>query len=100
MVDLLNDLYTTEWRLYFNYFIPSMKLIAKRRIGSKTEKIYDAPKTPFQRILESDYIDNKIKQDLRKQYQDLNPFQLQKIKNIINIAASETVNKNVLINSY
>ena len=82
-----------------------MKLIAKRRIGSKTENVYDVAKTPFQRIMESDSVNNKIKQDLRKQYKRLNPFQLQKImsqkiKNIINIAANETVNKNVLINSY
>ena len=101
LVDLLNDLYTTEWSLYFNYFIPSMKLIAKRRTGSKTEKIYDAPKTPFQRLQESEHINTRIKQEVRKTYQDLNPFQLQKImsqkiKNIINIALSETVEDHVL----
>lgn len=105
LVDLLNDLYTTEWNLYFNYFIPSMKLITKRRIGSKTEKIHDIPKTPYQRVMESEHVNNKIKRDLMKQYKNLDPFQLQKImsqkiKNIINIASNETVNKNVLINSY
>ena len=105
LVDLLNDLYTTEWSLYFNYFIPSMKLITKRRIGSKTEKIHDIPKTPYQRVMESKQISSQVKQKLIKQYKNLNPFYLQKImsqkiKNIINIASNETVNKNVLINSY
>jgi hypothetical protein len=105
LVDLLNDLYTTEWRLYFNYFIPSMKLIAKRRIGSKTEKIHDIPKTPYQRVMESKQIRSQVKLNLKKQYNDLNPFHLQKImsqkiKNIINIASSEFVNKNSLSNSY
>jgi hypothetical protein len=35
LVDLLNDLYTKEWNLYFNFFIPSVKLINKVRDGSK-----------------------------------------------------------------
>ena len=105
IVDLLNDLYSTEWRLYFNFFIPSMKLIAKRRVGSKTEKIHDIPKTPFQRIMESKQVSNQVKQNLKKQYKSLNPFQLQKImshkiKNIINIACNQSINKIPLINSY
>jgi len=105
LVELMNDLYSTEWRLYFNFFIPSMKLIAKKRIGSKTEKIHDVPKTPYQRILESINVSGQIKQNLKKQYKSLNPFHLQKImsqkiKNIINIANKETVNKNALINTY
>jgi hypothetical protein len=108
LVDLLNDLYTSEWRLYFNFFIPSMKLIAKRRSGSKTEKVYDKPKTPFQRIQESDSVNNKIKKDLTKQYKELDPFHLQKImsqkiKNIINIANQpvvKNVNKKVVIHTY
>jgi hypothetical protein len=108
LVDLLNDLYTSEWRLYFNFFIPSMKLIAKRRSGSKTEKVYDKPKTPFQRIQESDSVNNKIKNDLTKQYKELDPFHLQKImsqkiKNIINIANQtlvKNVDKKVVIHTY
>jgi hypothetical protein len=105
LVDLMNDLYSTEWRLYFNFFIPSMKLIAKKRVGSKTEKIHDVPKTPYQRTLESKQVSSQVKLNLKKQYNDLNPFHLQKImsqkiKNIINIASSQFVNKKPLINSY
>ncbi|MBK7381240.1 MAG: hypothetical protein IPJ03_20035 [Ignavibacteriales bacterium] len=37
-VGLLNDLYLTEWRLYLNFFIPSFKLIEKKRDGSKIIK--------------------------------------------------------------
>ena len=37
-VPLLNDLYPTEWRLFHSFFCPSVKLIAKERIGSKTVK--------------------------------------------------------------
>jgi hypothetical protein len=41
IVPLLNALYTNEWRLFHNFFCPSMKLIAKERIGSKTLKRHD-----------------------------------------------------------
>jgi hypothetical protein len=78
IVDLLNQLYTTEWRLYFNYFIPSVKLIEKERIGTKINKKYDQPKTPVQRLLESEDIPEKTKRMLRTQWKTLNPFKLQK----------------------
>ena len=77
-VQQLNELYTTEWRLYFNFFIPSVKLQEKVRIGSKTIKKYDQPKTPFQRILESTKVSESIKLQLKKEYEKLNPFLLQR----------------------
>jgi len=48
LVEMLNQIYTTEWRLYFNYFMPSVKLVEKERIGAKINKKYDQPKTPVQ----------------------------------------------------
>jgi len=77
-VHLLNELYTSAWRLLFNFFLPSMKLIDKQRIGSKTIKRHDTPKTPYQRVLESRYISTELKQQLREQYRSLNPFLLQR----------------------
>jgi hypothetical protein len=79
VVPLLNNLYTNEWRLFHNFFCPSVKLIAKKRIGSKTIKRYDSPKTPFQRIMESVYIPKETKLCLSKQLEILNPFLLRKI---------------------
>jgi hypothetical protein len=76
VVPLMNDLYTTEWRLFHNFFCPSTKLISKKRIASKTIKRYDTPKTPYQRIMESPDIPEKTKQQLTEQLQDLNPFEL------------------------
>lgn len=78
IVYILNSLYTTEWNLYFNFFNPSVKLIQKERIGSKIVKKYDKPKTPFERLMNSDYIDPEIKLQLKKQFETLNPFVLQK----------------------
>ena len=48
----LTELYSTV-RQYVNYFQPSMKLASKYRMGAKTVKRYDQPKTPLQRLLES-----------------------------------------------
>jgi len=62
IVGLLNDLYTNEWRLLHNFFLPSMKLLEKKRIGSKIVKKHDSPKTPHRRVLESPHIKTKTKQ--------------------------------------
>lgn len=78
IVPLLNQMYTQEWRLFHNFFCPSVKLIEKNRIGSKTIKRYDSPKTPYQRLLESNYILDSVKQSLKEQFNILNPFKLRK----------------------
>jgi hypothetical protein len=77
-VELLNALYRTEWRLFHNFFCPSVKLIAKERIGSKTVKRHDMPKTPYQRIIESPYIPQSTKDTLARECERLNPFILRK----------------------
>lgn len=76
LTPLLNQLYSTEWHDYFNYFIPSAKLIAKKRRGAKIIKIHDKPKTPFQRLIESQHLDHKTKQQLLDYFKTLNPFKL------------------------
>jgi hypothetical protein len=79
MVALMNNLYSSEWRLLFNFFLPSVKLLAKERIKSKTIKHFDAPKTPCQRLLESKNIAQSTKEELQRLLTTLNPFSLQKI---------------------
>lgn len=76
VVPLLNDLYTQEWRLLHNFFLPSVKLLAKERIASKTIRRYDPPKTPQQRVLESPEVSPEIKNQLAVQLKSLNPFRL------------------------
>jgi len=103
LVQLLNELYTSEWYQYFNFFMPSVKLIHKKRLGAKIIKKYDQPKTPFQRLLESPAISEQTKKNLKKQFEELNPFKLQKhmtekIKHILNIAA-DSENAELLRNS-
>lgn len=74
----LNELYTSEWRLLLNFFLPSMKLKEKSRQGSKIIKKHDQPQTPLQRVLDSPHVDEAVKQRLREQFRVLNPFQLRK----------------------
>lgn len=78
LVPLMNDLYTSEWRLYHNFFCPSVKLLEKKRVASKTIKRYDKPKTPYQRVLESKYVLASDKRKLKEQFEGLNPFKLRK----------------------
>lgn len=78
IVDLLNDLYRKEWRLFQNFFLPSVKLQDKKRIGSKIVKVHDSPKTPYQRVLESKHIDSKAKERLEEESRHLNPFRLRR----------------------
>lgn len=93
LVDELNQIYTSEWRLFMNFFRPSSKLIKKVRINGKVKKVYDNPKTPYQRLLESDKISDGEKEKLKSQFVKLNPFKLQsemvtKIKQFINKTTS------------
>jgi hypothetical protein len=93
VVPLLNDLYKNEWRLFHNFFLPSVKLIAKDRVGSKTIKKHDTPKSPYQRLMESVHIDAQTKFNLTRQFNKLNPFELRagietKLKAIFKLASS------------
>ena len=103
LVKLLNELYTSEWYYYFNFFIPSVKCITKIRLGSKIIKKYDPPKTPLQRILEAPTVSSKQKKSLHLQFDALDPFLLQKemankIKRILKIVNHEE-NAELLRNS-
>lgn len=63
-------------RLYLNFFVPSMKLIAKTQRGSHVTKRYDEAKTPYQRVLASSAVSTTIKASLRRVYPTLNPAAL------------------------
>jgi hypothetical protein len=64
--------------LYTNFFQPSMKLKSKERHGARVTKKYDRARTPYQRVLESSFIDEVTKEQLRQRYELLNPAQLKR----------------------
>ncbi|MBX9723220.1 MAG: ISNCY family transposase [Candidatus Obscuribacterales bacterium] len=63
-------------RLYVNFFQPSLKLVSKSRVGSKTVKAYDRAQTPYQRLLASKHVSKHKKESLKRQYQELDPMLL------------------------
>lgn len=91
LTEMLNELYCSQWYAYFNIFIPSSKLVYKYRQGSQIKKKYDAPQTPFQRLMASPHISKTQKRQLKAYFKTLNPIKLQKemirkIKKIIAFA--------------
>jgi hypothetical protein len=66
------------YRLYFNHFMPVTKLVKTEHHGSRVKKVYDAPKTPFQRILDSPTVSEKVKARLRSGHKKLDVVQLKK----------------------
>lgn len=73
--EALQQLYDVV-RLYTNFFQPSLKLLSKERIGGKVRKKYDAAKTPYQRVLESEQVTAEVKAALQQEYLPLNPLAL------------------------
>jgi hypothetical protein len=74
---LLESVYE-DLRLYINFFQPSLKLIAKERLGNQTRKRYDPAKTPYQRVLERTDISLQAKARLMNLYVQLNPAELRR----------------------
>jgi hypothetical protein len=98
VVDALNDLYTNEWRLFHNFYCPSVKLLSKERIGSKTIKKHDAPKTPYERVMESEHVSAYAKEGLRRIFENTNPFVLRramekKIKRVFAVGYNKPVDQ-------
>jgi hypothetical protein len=67
---LLNEIYGVL--LYKNFFLPVIKLKSKTRIGGRIRRVYEAPRTPYERVLKSRGISRKTKQQLRSVYESLN----------------------------
>lgn len=62
----LKEVYTHLCPL-LNFYYPSVRIIEKTRIGPRVKKKYDAPKPPYQRLLESADITESVKEELRRQ---------------------------------
>jgi hypothetical protein len=78
ILPLLDNLYSNDWSLFLNFFVPSVKLTSKIRVGAKTIKKHDSPKTPFQRLTDCKEINPKVIKQLNALFKSLNPFSLQK----------------------
>jgi transposase InsO family protein len=78
-VAAMNDLYGQELRLWLNLFLPSVKLVKKVRVGSRVRRVYDAARTPFERVRECVQADPEKVAKLEELRKRLDPFQLSRI---------------------
>ncbi len=75
-VAAINELYGHELRLWLNLFLPSVKLVKKVRVGSKVRRVYDAARTPFERVRECAQTDAQKVAQLEQLRKCLDPFQM------------------------
>ena len=62
-----------------NFYYPSVRLIDRVRIGAHVHKKYDAPKPPYQRLLESADVEEAVKEELRRRAGKLNIVKQKKL---------------------
>jgi hypothetical protein len=76
-VDQLNRLYAV-YRQYVNFFLPIMKLKEKIHVGHRVQKKFDAPQTPYARLLASPQVAKAVKAKLRAVYTRLDVVHLKR----------------------
>lgn len=76
LLEPINALYAGPWSQLHNFFRPSLKLKSKERLGAKYRRCYEAPQTPYARLLSSPRVDEGAKAWLRAVYESLDPFEL------------------------
>lgn len=78
LIPLMNEIYKAYWNPLQNFFTPVLKLKSKERIGGRIKKVYDEPKSPYKRLLESNYVPEAQKIKLKDAYTVKNPIYLKK----------------------
>ena len=74
-LELMRELYRALGE-FQNFFQPVMKLKEKVREGGKVRRVYDEPKTPYQRLLSSGALKRPQRKTLQARYEALNPAEL------------------------
>ena len=98
LTELMNDIYQNYWNPLQNFFIPTMKIKEKVRIGGVVHKKYDQPKTPFQRVNESKVLTPNQEEELRLKRNQMDPFKLklgleQKLNSFYEIIRNQNIRK-------
>lgn len=89
-IDILNDLYRNELRLYKNFFQPVMRLESKERNKGHISRKYQTAKTPYKWLMDSKETPDEVKRTLGEIYVTLNPAKLKrmidlKLKNLAKV---------------
>ena len=72
---VLHEIYNSL-RLYKNFCLPTLRLKSKTRVDGRIKRVYDQPRTPYERVMGSRQVDRKTKQELLSIYEALNPAEL------------------------
>jgi len=72
----MNELYRNELRVFLNYFQPSVKLVKRTRVGSRVMRTYDAPQTPFERLVALGVLSPEQIARMRAERERFDPFEL------------------------
>jgi len=88
-VQPIRELYRDAWGPRRNFFLPSTKLVEKRREGGRLVRKHAEPQTAHQRLRASGQLDAKTRRRLREQRASLDPFALaqtvaSRLKKILN----------------
>jgi hypothetical protein len=74
-LQVIREIYE-KLRLLVNHFYPSVKLIEKRREGSRVYKRYDKPQSPYQRLMRWPGLPEETRQKLQEEHRRIRPMQL------------------------
>lgn len=77
-IEIINDLYRNELRLYKNFFQPVMRLEVKVRDKGHIYRKYQKAKTPYHWLMESKETPIKVKKQLKVMYESLNPAEIKR----------------------
>jgi hypothetical protein len=78
LLPIINELYQA-WDLMHNLFCCTQKLESKTKEGSRYRRRYEkTPKTPAQRLIESEHINEAVKTHLTEKMTNINPIELKK----------------------
>ena len=61
---------------YLNFFQPVRKLEVTIRDGARTRRLYSEARTPYQRLLDEEVLDDLTRERLERRYRSLNPVKL------------------------
>jgi hypothetical protein len=73
---LINALCKGALGQMLNHFLPTQKLLRKRREDKRTIREYGAPQTPYARVMETEQISAIKKAELKRLHDQLNPMAL------------------------
>ena len=73
--DLLNEIYERQ-RILTNYFMPSAKLVARMRDGSRVVRFHDDPQTPYRRIMAMKGVGKQARDRMRAEFKAADPLKL------------------------